>query len=220
MQLYGNTNMHKFSYSMFFDADNSIFNFKVKNSFLEYFLLETLPVESYARRAYEKFVKKYNRIILNGADESFLNREYFKNFSGMPEKLLLEIGYSWYYKSKLEQRENFFKQKTIFEIEMHKRNNAQIVLLSTSFLPCLEPLMEEISSSAIICPELEILNGYYTGNVIADPLAMLGKTNAIQNFLLKQDNGTAQVEGKSTRIEETDSYFCDIFTGNHTTFLQ
>ena len=202
--------MSKFNYSTFYDADDLIFNFKIKNSFLEYFLVETLPVENYARRAYEKFIKKYGQNLLNGASESFLNREYYKNFSGMPSKLMLEIGRSWYYKSKLEYKDNFFNQKSLFEIEMHKRNKAQIVILSSSFLPCLEPLMEELSSESVICTELEVINGYYTGNIIFDPIMVEGKTKAIQKFLVKQDPSISHSSNTLSKSEQMDVHFCDI----------
>jgi len=204
--------MNKFNYMTFFDADVSIFNCNIRQSFLEYFLIETLPVESYARHSYDKFIKKNNRNILNGASERFLNREYYKNFSGMPAKLMSEIGCSWYYKSKLELNENFLNQKIMFEIEMHKRSHAQIVLLSNSFLPCLEPLMEELASDSIICTELETINGYYTGNIISDPLTADGKRKAIEKFLVKQNCIELQphLNSKSILLEQTHDSFCDI----------
>ncbi len=200
--------MSKFNYITFFDADETIFNFDIKNSFLEYFLIETLPVESYARRAFEKYMNKNNKNSLKGASGSFLNREYFKNFSGMPVKLLSEIGYSWYYKSKLEINENFFKQTSIFEIEMHKRNSAQIVVLSSSFLPCLEPLLDEFCINSLVCTNLEIINGYYTGNILSDPINVDGKTKAIENFLLTQRVGLKN--SNSVNLEQLDAPFCDI----------
>jgi len=202
--------MSKFNYSVFFDVETSIFNFDFKNSFLEYFLIETLPVENYARRSFEKFVRKYNRNLLKGASDRFLNQEYYKNFSGMPSKLLLEIGHSWYYKSKLEYGDNFFNPKSIFEIEMHKRNQAQIVLLSSSFPPCLEPLMEEFSFKFIICTELEVINGYYTGNILLDPVTIEGKSESIKNFLLKQDNKNLILEEKNSLLDIVNTQFCDI----------
>jgi hypothetical protein len=129
--------MSSYHYCAFYDVDETVFNFKIKESFLEFFLIETLPLESYARRLFNKFLKRDYARRLNGTSELELNKEYFKNFSGMPDKLMQEIGHSWYYKTKLERQEAFFNQKTIYEIEMHKRNGAQIVLLSTSFLSCL-----------------------------------------------------------------------------------
>lgn len=202
--------MSKFNYIVFFDAENSIFNFKVKYSFLEYFLLETLPQENYARRCYKKFVHKNSEYEKNGVSEFILNREYFKNFSGMPEKLMQEIGHSWYVKYKLELNDIFFNQKTIFEIGMHKKNNAQIVLLSKIFKPCLDPLIEELSAHVAICPELEIINGYYTGNLISDPINSEGKSRAIKDFLAKQKLAKNEIRFKSDNIESEQLLFCDI----------
>ncbi|MES2613823.1 MAG: haloacid dehalogenase-like hydrolase [Bdellovibrionota bacterium] len=202
--------MSKFNYNMFFDANDSLFNFEVKYSFLEYFLLETLPVESYARRAYDKYIDKMNKNILNGASPCYLSKEYFKNFSGMPVKLMFEIANSWYYKSKLDYKEDFFNQKVLFEIKMHKRSNAQIVILSSLFSPCLEVLKEEIFLDAMICSELEVINGYYTGNIICDPLVTEGKSEAIKNFLLKQDSNIIDQKDDFSTSNEVNNYFCDI----------
>ena len=202
--------MNRFNYIVFLDADKSIFNVKVKYSFLEYFLLETLPAANYAHLAYEKFLKNMNRNILRGVPPSIINRNYYKNFSGMPNKLMYEIGYSWYYKSKLELKENFLNQNVLYEIAMHKKNNAQIVLLSCSFLPCLEPLLDELECSSVICTDLEIINGYYSGNIIYDPIFSEGKTKAIKNFMTKQNENKEEKINNFVRQNEIESSFCDI----------
>lgn len=203
--------MTQFNYTTFFDADDSLFNFPVKFSFLEYFLLETLPMESYARRAFEKYMRRNNRNSLKGASAIFLNQEYFKNFSGMPTKLLSEIGYSWYYKCKLELNHNFLNQKSLFEVAMHKRNQAKIVLVSRMFMPCLEPLIEELASNELICAQLEVVNGYYTGNILSDPITVDGKNIAIKNFLSHQESSPPHNRIRNPiNVEENEVHFCDI----------
>jgi hypothetical protein len=199
--------MNKFDYTVFIDADASIFNVKVKDSFLQYFLLETIPSETYATQVFEKYLKNTNQNLLNGVKSSLLNKNYFKNFCGMPSKLLIEIGVSWFNKSKLQLKENFLNQDTLFTIDMHKRSHAQIVLLSCSFFPCINPLLEYLDCNDIICTELEIINGYYTGNIIYDPICYEGKEKALKNYL----NNLCYYEDKIlSELHNFESLFCDI----------
>jgi hypothetical protein len=190
---------------MFYDVEDSIFAFDIKYSFLEYFFLETLPEENYAINQFQKFIQREDAKF--GSNGVLFNRAYFKNFSGMPTKLMYEIARSWYYKNKLEKKDKFFNLQTIYEIEMHKRNDAQIILLSSFFFPCIEPFMEEFSLNNLICADLEIMNGYYTGNILINPIIEQGKEEAINKFL---NNILLLKNQTNNQNTDKDNIYCDI----------
>lgn len=50
------------------------------------------------------------------------------------------------------------------EIEFHKRNNAEIVILSSVMIQICKPLGIHIGANDIICTEMDIVDGFFTGS--------------------------------------------------------
>ncbi len=189
-------------YTVFFDIENHIFNIDHKNNFLEYFLIETIPARKYAKDCYKRYLRKSGEKLLLGVSKASLNKYYFKNFSGMSENLLSEIANSWFDSVYKDMKEDLFFHKSIFDIDMHKRNGGKVVLLSTSFLSQVKPLLKELGIDEVVCSQLEVLKGYYTGNIISDPLSELGKVKVMKNYLEKSKVSY----DSSLDLEEEDLY--------------
>lgn len=58
---------------------------------------------------------------------------------------------------------NALRDKAIDEIKQHKQNDGRIVILSASLPYICDPLKDVLDIDDIICTDLEISNGYFTG---------------------------------------------------------
>ncbi len=201
--------MKQHIYTVFFDLEKNVFNIDHKNNFLEYFLIETIPEYEYADKCYKRYLKKIKEKVRSGAKLAHLNKMYFKNFTGMQENLLSEIAESWFDNLYQQAGNGMFNAKTIFEIDMHKRNGAEIVFLSSSFRSQIAGIINKLGVDDVICASLEKIKGYYTGNILSDPISCLGKVRAMECYTnsLQADFNAPFVLKKENKVSSFYDYY-------------
>jgi putative phosphoserine phosphatase/1-acylglycerol-3-phosphate O-acyltransferase len=142
-------------YIVFFDLDQT--------------LAKSISGRSLAREAYKKGIMK-NRDLVRAVILSVLFRLKLKDPSdiidrmvswvkGMPEKTLKDLCYEVAHKIIIPSI--YEEAKT--EINLHKAANAKIVILSSALTDVCTEIETYLNLDDIICSELEIKNGYLTG---------------------------------------------------------
>jgi HAD superfamily hydrolase (TIGR01490 family) len=147
-----------FNYIAFFDLDQT--------------LAKSISGRSLAREAYKKGIMK-NRDLVRAVILSVLFRLKLKDPSeiidkmvswvkGLPEKILKDLCYDVAHEiiipSVYEEAKN--------EINFHKSANAKVVILSSALKDVCREVAIYLNLDDIICSELEIKNGYLTGQPV------------------------------------------------------
>lgn len=141
----------------------------------------------------DSFLKYYADISKKKIDFNFknsnytreeLNSAYYSLFTGENIQYLKEIGKAWF--STIDISDNYNKI-IINELNNHKNNGADIVLVSGSMYPCLNPLKNKLGVSYVLCSNLEVKNNIITGMLIPPQTIGVGKAVAIKQLCKKQN---------------------------------
>ena len=148
----------KYDYAAFFDLDKTIFSVN--------------SGELLVRQAYRQGLMGA-KDILKGLWYSVLYKLDFKETHRIIEDMamwmagLSETTVSGLSKEVFEtQLISSIRPRIIKEIEHHKQNNAEIVILSATLPPMGKLISEHLQVTKCICSELEIRNDKYTGRAI------------------------------------------------------
>ncbi len=79
--------------------------------------------------------------------------------AGLSEKTIMELSSEVSYNVLIPA----IRSEVSSELDMHRKQNAKVVILSSALKPvCLE-VSNYLGMDDILCSELEVINGYYTG---------------------------------------------------------
>ena len=95
-----------------------------------------------------------------------------------PAEVLLELR-----RVCLDELRKFIRPKMIARVELHRQENAQLVLITAcnSFLA--EPLAELLGFAEVICSQVELVDGEYTGRTCGVPAFRHGKVIRLAGWL-------------------------------------
>ncbi len=165
------------AYYVFIDVDETLIKFKSMFSFLEFLALENKLI----KRRYNLFKIKLKFARPFNIKREKINRMYYKLFHNLEESCIFEYGQKWFRQLDLYK---IFNHNVLQEINMHRKLNAEVVLISGSLLPCLQPIAIYLGLTTILCTKQEInKSGKYTGKLIDYPIIGYGKAMAVQKFL-------------------------------------
>lgn len=153
------------NYIVFSDVDETIIKFKSMLTFMDYFLFES----PYGQRAEAQEKKseylEIKRLVKEpSSSREILNRRFYAMFEGIQQSELQANARNW-----LEQvlaSGDLFIDGTIQEQREHKKNGAELVLVSGSFKDILGPIVEYTGADYLLCSDLEVKEGRYTGNLL------------------------------------------------------
>jgi HAD superfamily hydrolase (TIGR01490 family) len=170
-------------YIVFFDVDETLIQCKTMLNFLKFFYRKNslCSFVGYLKYSLFKFAS-YVYVKLKD-DREFLNKRYYKCYTGITMKHLIEISQEWFLL--LLEKEFLFNEKVVSELRWHQKNNAEIVFVSGSFPPCLNPIASYFNVHHVLSIQLEEKDGKITGNIIPPQTIGEGKATAIKNFLQK-----------------------------------
>jgi len=78
-------------------------------------------------------------------------------------------------------------KKAVEEINLHKKNNARIILLSASIIQVCGKIAEEIKADDIICSKLKAKNGLLTGEPDGKLCFGEGKITELRDYCMRND---------------------------------
>jgi HAD superfamily hydrolase (TIGR01490 family) len=166
----------------FFDVDETIVSIKTMFDFYDYFLeaLGYTPAEQDESRA------KALALLRPGMPREQGNRLFYQRFAGHDAAEVAEIGRNWF-ADRLD-RGGLFHRDVLAALDGHHADGLLTVLVSGSFRGPLEPLARYTGADRLLCTELEVRDGVYTGNVTR---GMIGAAKADAARGLLVDSGIA-----------------------------
>ena len=168
------------------DVDGTLIKIKTMFSFLEFYY-RNKKLGALRFKSYMLFTKFYELLKI---DRSFLNKRYYKSFKNNDIEYVHRLGKKWF-------EEKFNTDLLIFnvvkELRDHRSNGAEIVMVSGSFSPCLEPIANLLGVQHILATELYIKDSKYTGEIKFPQTIGQGKALRIREFLEKHNDVTSEI---------------------------
>ena len=90
-----------------------------------------------------------------------ITRKVSKKYKGMKKKEIFEFAEETYQKLV----KSYIRQSMLDEIEFHKKNNGNLVIISASPRNLCQPIKDNLGFDDLICTELEFKDDIFTGNL-------------------------------------------------------
>ena len=164
----------------FFDVDDTLISVKSMLSFQEFWYRACNDSAGEAR--YRNDLREH---VHEHACWRFLNRLYYQHFAGRAELDVIRRGKEWFVWAS-EQQPDFYHVPVVEELRAHQRAGREVVFVSGSFPALLKPIGDELSVRHILCTQMEVNDGRYTGEILPPQTIGEGKVVALQQFLAKQ----------------------------------
>lgn len=165
---------------VFFDVDDTLISVKSMLSFQEYWY--QVSNDPAGETHYREDLRKHMH---DHACWSFLNRLYYRHFAGRSELDVIRRGKEWFVWARA-QHPNFYHLPVVEELRAHQRAGREVVFVSGSFSALLKPIADELGVRRILCIQLEVNNGRYTGEIKPPQTIGDGKVEALQQLLAEQ----------------------------------
>jgi HAD superfamily hydrolase (TIGR01490 family) len=168
-------------YYAFFDVDGTLLNIKSTHNFLYFFYKVQYRSSLIASIKYFTYSFKVKIYEMFNVERETLNRLYYENFKGINKSKLQILSVAWF--ENIIRDGNVFIRSCLQELEYHKKQGAEIVLVSGSFEECLAPLAEHLQIKTILATKLEENQGVCSGKISGQQMIGNGKANAIYVYL-------------------------------------
>lgn len=155
METISSGNNKQFSYISFFDLDNT--------------LTEAISGREIVRTAQKKGLMSHSDLAkavfllitykLKLKDPLRIINKMTGWIKGLPEDRLTDLFYEVFHEALLP---SFFPE-AVNEIKRQKDQNAKLVILSSSLTPICLRVADYLGMDDVICTDLEVINGFYTG---------------------------------------------------------
>lgn len=141
-----------------FDADETLVCMKSLFELLRYHLAQR------GRDDYDQVVEPMRQFAAAGATARQVNAKYFELFAGVPLEEITEEGRQWF--AKLSADGVPYVDATVRALRAHQEAGHPTVIVSGSWLPCLQPIADDLGIDRIFCTEPEVdASGVLTGGV-------------------------------------------------------
>ncbi|GAB2688264.1 HAD family hydrolase [Kitasatospora kifunensis] len=143
----------------FFDVDETLVTAKTMFSFLEFHLAAT----GHPPQLYRQARADLQQLAARGTAREDVNRAYYRLYAGASVAELTRQGEQWFERQLADP--DFFHPPGVQALRHHLAAGDQVVLVSGSFFPCLDPIAHHLGAhEALGTPQL-IANGHLTGEV-------------------------------------------------------
>ncbi|MEU6774117.1 HAD family hydrolase [Streptomyces sp. NPDC046759] len=159
---------HRPAYLVFCDVDETLIDCKSMFEFLRFQL-----VRRYGDAGEERYRSIHGDIrqrAASGMPREVVNRLYYRSYAGESAAEMTALGREWF--SLAVADPGFFVASTVAELDRHRAAGAEVVLVSGSFPPCLEPIAAHIGARHVLCTTPDVADGRYTGEV---PESVIGE---------------------------------------------
>ncbi|QUM82404.1 HAD-IB family hydrolase [Moritella sp. 5] len=157
----------------FFDVDETIINRKSMFDFLRFYLERK---RGYLGKVqYQMYWSMCKVLAKLGVSRDKINSLYYRLYRGESYQQLMLKGHEWYVQRK--QQKDFFIQPSVDRLIKLNNDGYDIVFISGSFRPCLEPLAQALNVNTILCAELivndDVISGQLSQQAIGNNKARL-----------------------------------------------
>jgi HAD superfamily hydrolase (TIGR01490 family) len=168
------------NYIVFSDVDETLIKFKSMITFMDYFLYSTPYAKEPAAEAKRVEFEAIKRENTPSADRTALNRRFYAMFAGIRQAELQGAARTWL--ESVMASGDLFVPSALDEQRAHKAQGAELVLVSGSFQDILGPIRSYVNADVLLCSELEVVDGVYTG-VLLQQVIGDGKWDVISRYI-------------------------------------
>jgi len=169
----------------FFDVDETLITVKSMFDFYDFWCSENNEYDKL-----ESYMTHFRSAVKNGTPREQLNREYYRQFSGVNYKDLEEAGENWFRAKNLDS--GLFISSAVAALKKHQADKMFIVFISGSMRPVLSPVANYLGVTDILCAPLELTSeGIITGEIGTPQTIGSGKKEALINFCSQKKISTA-----------------------------
>lgn len=145
----------------FFDVDETVISSKSMFDFMRFYLERK---KGYLGKVqYQIYWSMCQSLAKLGVSRDNINTLYYRIYRGDNYKQLMLIGQQWY--EQRQQQEHFFIQPSVDRLMQLRNAGYEIVFVSGSFRPCLEPIAKALNVNTILCAELIVNDGVVSGQL-------------------------------------------------------
>jgi HAD superfamily phosphoserine phosphatase-like hydrolase len=156
---------------VFCDVDETLISCESIVDFFPYYF--DGPPGSRLRDAHEKWLGPLLKMVQQRAPREVLNRTYYGAYAGEAVAEVRAAGERWHAARKA--RQGFYVSATWDALAAHRSAGADIVLVSGSFAPLLDPVAAAVKARAVLATHLFVDSGRYTGTI---DVPMIGQHKA------------------------------------------
>jgi HAD superfamily hydrolase (TIGR01490 family) len=143
----------------FFDVDDTL----IAMTSMFRFLAFDLAARGESPDAFRVAIDELGRLKAAGQQREETNRAFYRNFAGRDTVEIMNNGRAWF--AAEHAAGGLFVQRTHAAFVAHARQGDLTVLVSGSFLPCLDPISVHLGADVVLCTQLEIVDGIYSGEI-------------------------------------------------------
>ncbi|MEU7163418.1 HAD-IB family hydrolase [Streptomyces morookaense] len=158
----------------FFDADETLTAMKGLFELLRHHVAQEGPDGAVRQASYDQLVEPLRKFAASGGSAVDVNVKYFEILARTPLERLTSDGREWF--AKLRAEGVPYIEATLQALRDHQAKGHLTVVVSGSWLPCLQPIVDDLGIDRVLCTEPEVdADGRLTGGVVH---AMFGPAKA------------------------------------------
>lgn len=169
-------------YLAIFDLDETLVNCKSLFEVFKYYCSKCKSDEF--RNKHDSLFSSLREMVSNGFSRDEINKYFYRNFAGISRKEMSDLSQEWFDLNK--NSPDFFCSSVLRELEKHRKNNAEIIIVSGSFVECVQSIANFLDISRYICINLEKKNDFFTGEIIGTQTIGEGKAQEIKKYVLNK----------------------------------
>jgi len=159
----------------FFDVDETLITIKSMFDFYAFWCRENNEMNTL-----ECYMTQFKENVQKGTSREYLNREYYRQFSGVSYKKLEEVGEKWF---RSQCVKTLFINSAVAALKQHQAENRLTIFVSGSMRPVLAPVARYLGVTEILCAPLELTEaGTLTGEIGTPQTIGSGKREALIAF--------------------------------------
>lgn len=166
----------------FFDVDGTILKFTSMTDFYRYAEARGCFTTSLTRSFCKALLKFGPRYI----PRNTLNSIYYRQFAGCSVSEIEDAAEKWFNRMLQRDPSTTWNSAVLAQLRWHQSEKHHVVLVSGSFHACLAPIARHLDVADVLCANLKVHKGIYTGALLPPQTIGKGKAIAIREFLSTQ----------------------------------
>lgn len=165
----------------FFDVDDTLISAKSMFSFQDFWYAQPgLQDEA------QLFQTHMARLRADGATREELNYAYYTHFTGRRPEEVEAVAAAWFQDLR-ERTPDLLHMPVVERLKQHQSDGVPAVFVSGSFPALLAPCAALLDVEYMLCTNMEISGGLFSGKILPPQTIGAGKATAIRSFLEEQD---------------------------------
>jgi HAD superfamily hydrolase (TIGR01490 family) len=167
------------AYCSIFDLDETIIRPKSMLGVLETYYRLNASSPADGELQIEQLRERATAFVATNDDRRAQNRWFYRQMRGIEVTSMRLAAQHWFE----NMRPALYHDAVVRELSAHQRNGATILIVTGSFREAVEPIMRDLDIRHLVCADLDIVQGKYTGELNSEPTIGHGKADALRGYL-------------------------------------